>query len=121
MFSALGKKNDVPLTAGTLVFVAVGFIASLAFNATVSSFAWPGFGLLPLLTWLGVSNFILSVFIWIKLLKRVEAVKAATLSLLTPFSSLLFIKLLLPQTDINAWHFAGLLLILAGVGWQGRK
>jgi len=118
LFSGFGKRNSVPMIISNSVYVLIGFIVTVILLPFNSSFVLVDLNIFMVISWLGVTNFIISVFIWIKLLKINNSSKVAGLSLLTPFTSLLFVKLIFPDTQISVYHVIGLVLILAGVALQ---
>ena len=118
VFSGFGKKNSVPMVISNFVYVFVGFIVSTVLLPLNSSFVAVEFDLLIVVSWLGLTNFILGVFIWLRLLKISASSKVASLSLITPVVSLMFVKLLFPDTQIGIYHVIGLVLILIGVALQ---
>jgi len=121
LFSSFGKRNQVPMIISNSVYVFIGFIISAVLLPVNSSFpviTVEELDLLTVILWLGLTNFILSVFIWFRLLKMNASSKVAALSLFTPFTSLLFVKLIFPDTQIGLYHMIGLGLILAGAAMQ---
>jgi drug/metabolite transporter (DMT)-like permease len=122
LFSGFGKKNSVPMILSTFVFVLIGFVISAILLPVNSSFVViAGIDLMLIILWLGLTNLIISVFIWIRLLKISSSSKVAGLSLLTPFTTLLFVKIIFPKTHIGVYHVIGLALILAGIALQNIK
>lgn len=124
LFSSFGKRNAVPMVISNSVYVFIGFIISavlLPVNSSFFVFTFAELDFLAVILWLGLTNFILSVFIWFRLLKMNASSKVAALSLITPFTSLLFVKLIFPDTQIGLYHIIGLILILVGAAIQKNE
>jgi len=102
-------------------YVLIGFIVSAVLLPITSSFVLIDVSLIGIISWLGLTDYIISVFIWIRILKIRTSSKAAGLSLLTPFSTLLFVKLVFPETQMGIYQAIGLILILAGAALQNER
>jgi drug/metabolite transporter (DMT)-like permease len=117
LFSCFGKKNSTDVLISTYIYTFTGFLLS-----AISMFVFSGFTVIrgnvaADVVWISISSFVLSYFIWFKMLKSSSTALIASLSFLTPFSTLLFIMLFVGER-ITIYQFAGLLVILAGTGLQ---
>ena len=123
LFSDLGRKAPGDPETANLVYMASGFVLSLAGMLISGESPAMGAGQALCLLWNGVFSLAGGDFVWFRVLKVAPAALAANLSFLTPFANLLFIALILREPI--AWqHWAGLAVILLGVLVQslpGRK
>ena len=117
IFSNVGKRNQIDTWISNYVYVLVSTVLSAMSVALFSSFRVPGATAAACAIWLGVSNIVLSYYLWFSVLKATTAALAASLSFITPFVTLLFIVLVTGE-PISPFQFVGLIVILLGVGIQ---
>ena len=117
IFSNLGKKNAIDSFISIYVYTVVSFFLAMVMMLAFSSFTVPSLPAGAGLLWLGMSNIVLSYFLWFKILKSVPISMVANLSFITPFVTLLFIALLLGER-ISLIQLAGLLVIMLGIVLQ---
>jgi len=120
IFSNLGKKNKIDNLISNYIFVVMSFIFSWICMSAFSDFVVPDFKSFVGLFWLGLSNIVVSYYIWFKALKIASSSLIASLSFITPFITLVFIMLLLGE-EITLIQIIGLLIILFGTAIQSVK
>ncbi|HHW31959.1 MAG TPA: DMT family transporter [Clostridiaceae bacterium] len=120
IFSNLGKKNRIDNFISNYIFVVMSFVFSWICMRAFSSFVVPDFKSFGGLIWLSLSNIVFSYYIWFKALKNASSSLIASLSFITPFITLVFIKFLLGE-DITLIQFTGLIIILLGTAVQSIK
>lgn len=120
IFSNLGKWNNHDIEASVYVYVLESFALSTASLFCFSRWLLPG--PLPLLgvLWISLSNVVLSVPLWLKVMKSAPAALVASASFITPFVTLLFL-LLVPGEHIHLSQGIGLLVIVVAIAVQNIK
>ena len=114
VFTNFLKRNKVDMLISNTIFAVCSFLFSGIALMLFSHFTLPTLPVLGLTFWLSVSNLVLSYFVWNKLLKKCSSSLSANISFLTPFSTLLFILLLLGE-KISVSQFVGLIVIVSGI------
>lgn len=117
IFSNLGKRNRMDIFISNYIYTIVNFILSAAALLIFSRLAAPGFPAVLGIIWIGLSNIVLSLYIWFKILKSTSISLTASLSFITPFVTLFFIMLLLGE-KMTLVQLAGLGVIAAGIMLQ---
>lgn len=117
LFSCLGKRNSADIFISTYVYNFTGLVLSTISMLVFSDFVVIRGAVTLNILWIGISNFVLSIFIWFRMLKSCSTALVASMSFITPFSTLLFIMLLVGER-IALFQLAGLLVILSGTGLQ---
>lgn len=120
LFSNLDKWNKLSETTSTYFFVIESFILSTVCVVCFSQFLIPG--PLPLLgsLWIALSNVVLSLPLWLKVLKIAPPVLVAICTFITPFISLVFIMLLTGE-PISVSEGIGLIVIIGAIAVQKIK
>lgn len=114
LFSNFGKRNRAGTTASIWLYTVESFALSCVSLACFSRPALPG--LLPLAgaAWIGLSNVVLSLPLWLFVLKSAPTAFAASFSFVTPFVTLLFIVLLTGER-VQPGQLAGFLVIVGSI------
>lgn len=120
LFSNLDRWNKLSEMTSTYFFVIESFILSTISVVCFSQFIIPG--PLPLLgaLWIALSNVVLSLPLWLKVLKIVPPSLVAICTFITPFISLLFIMVLTGE-PISISQGIGLLIIIGAIAVQQLK
>jgi len=115
IFSALGRRWQHEPFTGMFIFLATGTVISGCIFPFTSGrhcpIGWEFYGVFHV----GFLSSTLGGILWFLALKHGGASLVGNLSLLAPFVSLVFIRLLLPDQTISSWAVAGLAVILLGV------
>jgi drug/metabolite transporter (DMT)-like permease len=117
LFSNLGKMNRADPVISNYVYTFVGFVLSVAVLPFFSNFVVPDLPALAWVSWLGISNIVLSFYLWFRMLRSTSSSLVANLSFLTPFVTLLFIVVLFDEA--LSWpQMQGFGLIAFGIAVQ---
>lgn len=114
LFSVLGKKFNYDQTVSVFLYFASAFISLLPTMFIFSEFVLPSLNVLP---WLILNGFLIngiSYVFWFKALEGGETHVISNLLYLTPFVSLIYIRIFLKE-EILMTSILGLLVIIAGV------
>ena len=114
VFSNFLKRNKVDMLITNTVIAVCSFLFSGVALLLFSRFTLPNLPVLGLTIWLSLSNLVLAYFVWNKLLKKCSSSLSANISFMTPFSTLLFILLLLGES-ISIPQILGLAVIVSGI------
>jgi len=114
VFSNFLKRNKVDMLITNTAFAVCSFLFSGVAIMLFSHFTLPNLSVLSLTFWLSLSNLVLAYFVWNKLLKKCSSSLSANISFMTPFSTLLFILLLLGE-KISVPQILGLVVIVSGI------
>jgi drug/metabolite transporter (DMT)-like permease len=118
LFTGFLKRNRVDMLLTNTVIAVCSFLFSGIALVMFSHFTLPGLPVLGLILWLGVSNLVLSYFVWNRLIKKCSSSLSANISFMTPFSTLLFILILLGE-KISVSQIIGLMVIVCGIALTG--
>lgn len=120
IFSNLLKRNRLDTVLSNYIFTITSFLLSTICMFTFSRFTLPDLPSATGILWLGLSNIVLTYYIWTKALKISSSALVASMSFLTPFVNLLFIVVLLEE-KISLYHMLGLLVIIVGIILQNAR
>jgi drug/metabolite transporter (DMT)-like permease len=120
LFSNLGKKNNIDSFISNYCFVLVSLILSTVSIVIFSNILIPKPSVWLGLTWISVSNIVLTYYLWFKVLKTCSSTLIASLSFITPFITLLFIMLFLGE-KISYVYLLGFLIIITGIAIQSTE
>lgn len=120
VFSNLLKLNKLDIVLSNYMITVISFFFSIVSLFVFSDFIIPGITSATGILWLGLSNIVLSYYIWTKALKISSSALIASLSFLTPFVTLLFIVVLLNE-KVTVYHMMGLAVIIIGIILQNIK
>lgn len=121
IFTAVGKKSKADKFISTLHYYFFGCIIAfiiLLFSKTLLISL--GSEQLKYLIWLGVFPYAMAISSWFIALENFKTAKVANLIYLTPFVSLIYIRVLVGET-ISVVSIAGLLFIVTGIFFQNYK
>lgn len=114
LFTNFLKRNKADMLLSNTVFALSSFLLSVISLMLFSSFTLPALPVLGYSFWLGATNLVFGLFVWNRLIKTCSSSLSANISFLTPFSTLLFILLLLGE-KISAFQLVGLFVIVFGI------
>lgn len=117
LFSVLGKKRNDDQTISVFVYFVVAMISVVVTTAACSSFVWPSARVWGWLAYNGVLVNGVSYIFWFKALEHGDTHVISSALYLTPFLSLVYIRLFLDERILPS-SVAGLGLILAGIAVQ---
>lgn len=117
IFSNLGKWNKQDMESSVYLYTLLSFVLSAVSLACFSRFRLPspmeGLGAL----WLSLSNIVLTVPLWLRVMKAAPASLVSSVTFLTPFVTLLFIMLLIGE-QVKPEHAIGLVIVAASIAVQ---
>lgn len=117
LFSVLGKKRNDDQIVSVFVYFAAAMACVTLTMAAYSSFVWPSARVWGWLFYNGVLVNGVSYIFWFKALEHGDTHIISSALYLTPFLSLLYIRLFLDE-KIRMSSVAGLALILVGIAVQ---
>ena len=122
LFCALSKKCQYDSLSATLVYLVASVIVSgISLLISGTGFKISGTQILGC-TWIGIFTYSLPLILWENALRRGNTATVSNLAYITPFLSLIIIKLVLPNEKIEPASVIGLIIIVAGIFIQlGEK
>jgi len=119
LYSVLTRRDDSPLFAAVFVYILVSFLLA-AMNLTLfSEWVLPSWEVLLGVGYLGLTNNLLSYFLWLQALRISSVMLVSSMSYVTPFATLLFIVVLIGE-PVSWYQMAGFVWILICVYVQKR-